>query len=232
MFSHSYYLLTPLLAVLLGTSIALAQAPAADDTDRARDLPASSQRASSAAATNSPAASVPLDTPIRTTNTPQDPSPRAARTEVAEVAQHTGLDIQTQRRIRNLAANLSNRMDATIDRLGQISDRIDSRLEKLAATDIDTTDAVASLARARTELKNAQTTLRDIDGQVATVVIALTPHEQWRHVRRTYTGAGVSIKNAHAALREALILAKTARPRSVDAAPATSSEAAAAATNR
>lgn len=141
---------------------------------------------------------------------------RTARVETAAESRGV-LSERLQQRVRNLAANVSNRMEAAIERLEHIADRLDARLEKQRASGTDTTDAAASLARARTELAAARVTLAEIDAQVARALTSLTPRAEWSQVRSTYTSARTSILNSHAALRESLILAKTSTNREVRA---------------
>lgn len=199
---------TLLCTVCLGASVAPALGASSEPSDpELRGRGPSTETVAAQTATSAPAARRVEQTERRTTE-------RNERVE-ATAANRGVLSERMQQRVRNLAANVSNRMEAAIERLEHIADRLDARLEKLRASGMDTTDAAASLARARTELSAASVTLAEIDQQVARAITSLTPRAEWSRVRSTYASARTSIQNSHAALRESLILAKTSTSREV-----------------
>jgi len=108
---------------------------------------------------------------------------------------------QTQTRIINLAANISNRLDAYINRLQNIATRLSSRLDKLQATGVEVTTARASLGRAQTALDAAKSDMAGIDQAVAAVSGSNEPVRAWREVRVRFLSARDNIRVAFTELR-------------------------------
>lgn len=115
-----------------------------------------------------------------------------------------------QQRILNLAANISNRMEAAIGRLFNIINRLEVRIEKLKAAGIDTDSAEAKLREAAQLISEARAKLNNIDGLVQNATTANEPKTAWQTVRQTYSETGNLIRNSHQALRETIALLKTA----------------------
>jgi len=120
------------------------------------------------------------------------------------------LQERTQERIANLAANVSNRMDAAITRIQQIIDRFQERMNTLAERGADITDAQAALDESSGHLDTAASLVSNIDTLVAEVVASESPREAWAGTRETYKEITGHIKAAHASLRTALTLLKEA----------------------
>lgn len=134
---------------------------------------------------------------------------RTERQEMRDERQ-SALSLQRQQRVINLAANVSNRMDAAIERLYTILERFESRITKMKATGIDTTMAEAELRSASQHLATARATLATIDNAVQTATSATDPQNRWQVVKTTYHAAGESIRASHQALRTTLSLLRSA----------------------
>ncbi len=136
----------------------------------------------------------------------------AQKEEMAEKREERKGELQarTQERIKNLAANVSNRMEAAIDRIRQIIDRFQVRMDTLAERGVDVSEAQRALTASSGHLNDAETAIRNIDTMVAVVVTSESPREAWTEARATYAGIKADIKEAHASLRLALSLLKTA----------------------
>jgi hypothetical protein len=111
------------------------------------------------------------------------------------------LDSTARTRIQNLTANLSNRHEAAIERLEQISDRAKARTNEFADAGYNTNNAQRALNAADTALANARRTLRRIDTDVFAVVYSATPRKDWPQLRTIYSLSAQSIRDAKAALR-------------------------------
>ena len=122
------------------------------------------------------------------------------------------LSERTQKRIINLAANISNRLDGISARMTQIAGRLEQRIEKQAAEGYDVTSARNSLAAARNALEASSRDLSTIDRKVVGAVGSPDPKTGWKEVRATYVTARDNIKVAHAELRNTISALKSAAP--------------------
>lgn len=114
-----------------------------------------------------------------------------------------------QQRIINLSANISNRMEAVIERFYNIIERLETRIEKLKQTDVNTASAAAKLREAAQLIAEAKTKLNNIDNLVYSATTSTQPESDWKVVRETYQEAGRLIRASHQALRETVALLKT-----------------------
>ena len=150
---------------------------------------------------------------------------RFTNTQVQDQAERQGaLTARTQDRITNLAANISNRFDAIIDRLQNITDRLAVRIEKMNTEGYDTSLAQTSLGATQSALGAARAELSTIDADVAAVVGSPDPRARWQDVRSSFLSARDSIRLAHAELKNAIMHLKAA-PQSPTPPTATSTEA-------
>ena len=115
-----------------------------------------------------------------------------------------------QRRVTNLASNISNRVDAAITRLQAIADRIESRINKLQADGVDMTDAKSSLEQARAALDEARTGIADIDTQVAQAVTSENPRQEWSAVKTTFLNVKIQLQSAKSLLNQCVMQMKQA----------------------
>lgn len=114
------------------------------------------------------------------------------------------LSPRAQERITNLAANTSNRLDAIIARLQQITARLDTRIQKIAATGVNVETAERSLNATKTSLDLARADMNNIDEAVRRVIGSPTPKQEWQSVRIRFVSARDHIRNAHTELRNTI----------------------------
>jgi hypothetical protein len=111
-----------------------------------------------------------------------------------------------QTRITNLAANVSNRLDATVRRLTNVTTRLDSRIHTMTAAGYDTSNARAAQQAALMRLTEATQSLTTIDAEVAAFVGASDPLTAWVRLETIYGTISGQIVAAHTALRECVRL--------------------------
>jgi hypothetical protein len=122
----------------------------------------------------------------------------------------TALEARTQERVTNLAANMSNRMEAVIERLQNITNRLESRIIKMSDSGVDTTASAAALASAQLSLDEARTEIRNIDVSVYTAVSSADVRAGWTTLKAKFTTIKNFIKTAHSELRSSITLLKEA----------------------
>ncbi|MEK7462492.1 MAG: hypothetical protein AAB618_02860 [Patescibacteria group bacterium] len=127
-------------------------------------------------------------------------------------ASQSVLTVVTEKRLTNLAANISNRLDGLSARLRQISSRLEVRINKQAEAGYNVDAARASLATANEFLAAAANDLKNIDLDVYRAFRSLTPKEDWREVRATYIKARDNIRMAHTELKNTVNALKLATP--------------------
>lgn len=125
-------------------------------------------------------------------------------TEQVSPSEQSPLDIRTEERLTNLAANISNRLEGFTDRLYQISNRLKRRIDKLKQEGYDVSLAEASLAQANTNLDAARHELNTIDRDVYRAFRSTDPRTKWKEVRSKYVRTRDTIKTAHGELRNTL----------------------------
>ena len=152
--------------------------------------------------------------------TAQRASTTATREEQRE-ERRIALSERVQERITNLAANMSNRMDSAVARMEAIIVRVESRMDKLVTAGVDTSSAQAHVDDAKNALARAKTSLGSIDAMVATVTGSENPREAWRTVKELFINIKTELKSAHqslrlaiAALKDAIVQARTAQEQS------------------
>lgn len=104
-------------------------------------------------------------------------------------------------RIHAFAERMFDRLQAAINRLSQLADRIDSRIQKFNEAGVDTTDAENALADARADIEAAQTHL-DEAASVFTDIREgeIDPRDIFTDVKTLIKETTGLIKNAHASL--------------------------------
>ncbi len=120
------------------------------------------------------------------------------------------LSKRTQKRIINLAANISNRLNGISDRMTQIAGRLEDRIEKQTVEGYDVTAAQSSLMAAQNALETARKDLTTIDNKVLAAVGSPDPKTAWIEVRATYIAARDNIKLAHTELKNTISNLKSA----------------------
>ena len=119
------------------------------------------------------------------------------------------LERRFQDRIFNLSRNVSNRLEASINRLLNISNRLDSRIVKLKNAGVDTSSAEAKLGEARDSLREAQSNFESLPS-VQQALTSETPRESLSTIRTTFFTTRDLIKKTHAQLTETVTLLKYA----------------------
>lgn len=140
--------------------------------------------------TIAPATSTPTTTPVIVT--PLVDTTKVLLTPVA------------QTRITNLAANVSNRLDATLRRLTNVHDRIRTRIDKLAQSGINTEAATTELSIANSNLETAKNNLMTIDREVAAFIGSSNPRAGFIRLKSTYVTIYNELTLAHSSLRRSL----------------------------
>jgi len=115
-----------------------------------------------------------------------------------------------QERVINLAANISNRMEAAVARLFAIIERLETRIEKQKQAGQDTAETEAKLREAAGYIASARASLVNIDTLVYNAATSERPFGNWQEVRSTYQEAARLIRTSHQTLRETIVLLKSA----------------------
>ncbi len=135
-----------------------------------------------------------------------------------------GLSALKQNRIVNLAANISNMIDARISRLDTIAHRLERRIAKMEQAGLDVAAAKSKVAEAHTELDFAMSVMANIDSSVKAVSTSEKPKEAWLFVKGTFVEAHASIKEVKGLLKESIMLLREAKPVASSDETASSSE--------
>jgi chromosome segregation ATPase len=129
------------------------------------------------------------------------------RVELREERQAVLQEVR-QKRVINLSANISNRMESAIERLTNITTRLDARMNKMNELGMDTNEAKAKLTEVRASLASARATLGNIDNLVFSATTSEKPVSDWKKLREIYLEAGRQIRQAQLQLREVITLLK------------------------
>ena len=129
--------------------------------------------------------------------------------------QRTALTQIRQTRITNLAANISNRMDAAVMRLSTISQRLEQRIIKMEELGIETSLAKEKLASANKTLVDARLKLSDIDSLVNGATYSIEPRSDWLTVKERYQETNSLIRQAHFALQESIMALQNPAPKNI-----------------
>jgi hypothetical protein len=151
----------------------------------------------------------PTTTPATTTETEALPVVTEATTlPIGRVA----LSSTAQARITNLAANISNQLDASIRRNENVLRRLEARRLIIAESGQDTTVAATQITAGITSNDNARALLSTIDTEVALFVGSNNPLERFIEIRNRYTAALDATTSAHKSAVEALLVLKNPAP--------------------
>jgi len=124
-------------------------------------------------------------------------SPAASSTE--GVPALAALSSESQLRIINLAANISNKSEAYASRLSIIADRAESRMQKLESEGYEVSNIRNYLSEARGSLQEARDALQGIDVLVSQFVTSAEYQSAWEGVRNAFVGgkSGLEAAKAH-----------------------------------
>lgn len=138
----------------------------------------------------------------------------ASRTEEVREKIEERKAVLTERiknRILALADNVSRKMTAAINRLTQIIDRFETRINTLEEKGVDGSAAQAKLDQATEYLDKANNILKnEVNVHVDATVGSDNPREAWMTGKVKFQEAREAIRSAHQAIREALALLKQA----------------------
>lgn len=109
--------------------------------------------------------------------------------------------------LSRMAHQMIRRMKAAIERLDKLADRIDSRITKLKAKNIDTTKAETNISIARAKIAEAITAVKIAEGAVAG---AITQADMVAANKETSVDAGKPIREALEKARQAVFAAHKA----------------------
>lgn len=128
------------------------------------------------------------------------------RREVRERSDNLGERVseQAKARVRSFVARMNNRFDMAIERLGQILDRINSRLTELSESGVDTTAADDASADAEAAIARAANEVADIGVLIEGALASSTPRAFVGDLRDAAREAMESIRDTHSALRAAI----------------------------
>jgi hypothetical protein len=108
----------------------------------------------------------------------------------------TPLDTAGQARVINLAANISNQLEASIDRFNTIADRLEARAARIDTGGGDTTIPQQYITQLRAETAAAQSQLSTIDQRVGAMATAANPAAAWQPIKQTYQQTAQQIRAA------------------------------------
>jgi hypothetical protein len=136
----------------------------------------------------------------------------AKREEMTEQKEErrAALSERSSERIINLAANVSNRMDAAGTRIQDIIIRLESRIEKLEAAGLDVSEAKDALQSAQISLNAAVNNLTTIDVTVQAAVSSADPRSNWTSVKAAYQNIREQLRTAHTEIKASVQALKDA----------------------
>jgi hypothetical protein len=136
----------------------------------------------------------------------------AIKEEMAEqkAERRAALSERASERITNLAANVSNRMDAAAARIQDIITRLETRIEKLEAAGLDVSEANDALQSAQISLNAAVNNLATIDVTVQTAISSEDPRSSWTSVKTAYQNIREQLRTAHTEIKASVQALKDA----------------------
>lgn len=196
-FGKKYYaLLTVGVLLLLISTIVYAEAATSTSSTTLSGEEEISTSSTSTDISESSTSSLPLNNEITEISTTPVSEPQTLSTTLDKVKQN---------RITNLCANISNRFEAVIYRQSNIADRLQTRLTKMKAENLNTNEGEEKLRIAMTTINQARDTMKNIDASVHKTVTAINPKVEWLSLRSTYLETDLLVKQAQEEL-EAVVL--------------------------
>ena len=128
----------------------------------------------------------------------------------AKTERKGGLSEGLQNRIINLSSNVESRFKAVIERFENIANRLESRIEKLKTSGVETSASEATLVEVRDSLSSIRGMIEDVSGEATTIGAADNPREAFRLLRAKYLAIGSSLRESHRLLRVILAELKDA----------------------
>jgi hypothetical protein len=117
--------------------------------------------------------------------------------------------------LKRMAHQMVGRMNAAIERLTKLADRVDSRIAKFKEKNIDTSKAEASIAIARTKIADAKAAVAVAVGAIEAASVqadasasSTKPMDAGKPVREALEKARIAVTAAHKALVDAVVTLK------------------------
>lgn len=120
--------------------------------------------------------------------------------EERQAAKEAELSIKSQQRVINLAANISNQIDASIRRYTNITNRLENRINKMKLEGYDTSVAEVEFATAKLLLEDVFIRMINVDADVYDAVTSEDPRTAWQSIRVMLLDVRAELKELHAAL--------------------------------
>ena len=102
-----------------------------------------------------------------------------------------------QTRVTNLAANISNKMEATVKRLVNISLRMQARNAQSEAPEVVIQEVDRQLRRINPLINEVEGITQAMDGRIDEMVHSENPAERWRNIRTLYLSGKNNLREAH-----------------------------------
>jgi len=102
------------------------------------------------------------------------------------------------------AERMTKRLNAALDRIKKLGDRVDSRISKLKERGVDTTRAEELMGEARISVSVAREGVVNAKAAIVAALELENPKEAFEEVRRIVKGVVENIKSAHMATVEAI----------------------------
>ncbi len=127
------------------------------------------------------------------------------------------LEEKVRNRVQMLFGIMIKRMRAAVERLNLIADRIETRLQKLSDKGVKTEEMTASLADARSKLKEAGDILDASDAEFSDQVLNSTSFQEgFTAIKETVSEFKSKIKEVHGLLRDVVKEMKVANGQAND----------------
>lgn len=153
------------------------------------------------------------DNSFRTASTSTGQERQEARQEERQERRE---DRQAERRAKlgeimeRRLGNLEQMFELRVDWLDNIITRIESRMVKLSANGVDTSEANAKLATAKTALVATRAEIAGVMDQAEAALTSNTPLQSFRGIKGVIGGLSEEIKAVHRQLVEVITLLKNA----------------------
>ena len=135
---------------------------------------------------------------------------QAERAEAKEERQ-AALSEKRLAQIENRTDFVIARMSAAVERLNQVIGRVDSRMDALSASGVDTTAAREELNNAADAVADAETALSGIEAIVDTVLSSEEPRTAWQETGKpAFSAIRDNLKSSHASIKAAVAALKEA----------------------
>lgn len=128
----------------------------------------------------------------------------------ANRASKAALSVEKQDRFINLVRNISQRMDGVVNRLADVTARLETRMSILESQGVDTASARTSLSDAQNKLGETRQALIEAQAHAEAALMSETPRESFKSARTEFANVRSTIRDAYIFLRETVIKLKDA----------------------